>query len=172
MITIILFALFGLYFSIKAGWDNGCCYYDFVEIVGKIIATIFIVGFAGLIGLAVAFSLPMKTTTKVDTYKIVCLQDNNSTNGSFFLGTGLVEGKMKYVFYYEQDGVYKMNQTDYNNTSIKYSDSIKVERYRQEEVKSFINYFAYDDITSESDMEFIIYVPKGTVKNNYSLDAQ
>ncbi len=171
MITIILFALFGLFFAIKAVWDD-YGYFDFVEIVMNTLGTIFIIFLAALMGLGVAFMLPMKTTTKIDTYNIVCLQDNNSTNGSFFLGTGTIKGEMKYVFYYEENGTYKMKQTDYDNTSIKYSDNIKVERYRQEEVKSFINYFAIDDICSESNMQFIIYVPKGTIKNNYSLDAQ
>ena len=79
---------------------------------------------------------------------------------------------MKYVFYYEQNGIYKMKQTDCNNTSIKYSDNIRVEQYRQEKTKAVINYFAIDDIHSEKNMQFIIYVPKGTIKNNYSLDAQ
>lgn len=168
--TVIVFALFGLYLGVKLIWVAGC--YDFVEIVVNTIITIVISFVAALVGMGVAFALPMKTVTKVDSYKIVCLQDNNSTNGSFFLGTGIIKGEMKYVFYYEQNGAYKMKQTDYNNTSIKYSDSIRVERFRQEEVKAFINYFALDDIGSESNMEFIIYVPKGTIKNNYSLDAQ
>ena len=170
MITIILFAVFGLYFAIKLIWE--VAYYDFVNIVINAFETIFIIFIASLIGICVAFMLPMKTVTKVDTYKIVCLQDNNSTNGSFFLGTGMINGEMKYVFYYEQNGTYKIKQTDYINTSIKYSDSIRVERFRQEEVKSFINNFALDDISSESSMQYIIYVPKGTIKNNYSLDAQ
>ena len=116
--------------------------------------------------------LPMKTVTKIDTYNIVSLQDNNSTNGSFFLGTGTIKGEMKYIFYYEENETYKMKQTDYKNTVIKYSDHAKVERYRQEAVKSFINWFALDDIHSESNMQFIIYVPKGTIKNSYMLDAQ
>lgn len=171
MITIILFALFGLFFAIKAIW-NDYGYYDFVKIVEKTLDTIIIIFIAALIGLGIAFILPMKTVTKIDTYNIVSLQDNNSTNGSYFLGTGTIKGEMKYVFYYEENGTYKMKQTDYNNTSIKYSDSVKVEIYRKEEVKAFINWFAIDDICSESNMQFIIYVPKGTIKNNYSLDAQ
>ena len=171
MITIILFALFGLFFAIKVVWD-GYLYFDFVEIVVDTLGTVLIIFMAALIGFGVAFILPMKTVTEIDTYNIVCLQDNNSTNGSFFLCTGTIKGEMKYVFYYEENGTYKMKQTDYNNTSIKYSETVKVERYRQEEVKAFINYFAIDDIFSESNMQFIIYVPKGTIKSNYSLDAQ
>lgn len=170
MITIILFALFGLVFAIKAVWDYG--YYDFVEIVMNTLGTLFIIFIAAFIGLAVAFALPMKTETVVDEYKIECLQDNSTTSGRFFLGTGYIEGEMKYVFYYSENGVFKMKQTDYKNTSIKYSDEIKAERYREKEVKAFINYFALDDICSESNMRFILYVPKGTIRQNYNLDAQ
>ncbi|MCK9415751.1 hypothetical protein M0Q97_03715 [Candidatus Dojkabacteria bacterium] len=169
MITIILFALFGLFIAIKSFWDE----YDFafVDIVVDTLMTFLIIILATFIGLGVAIMLPMKTVTKVDTYNIVCLQDNNSTNGNFFLGSGTIQGEMKYVFYYEENETYKMKQTNYYNTSIKYSETAKVERYRQEKAKAFINYFAID-ILSENNMQYIIYVPKGTIKNNYALDAQ
>jgi hypothetical protein len=172
MVTIILFMVFGLIFSFYTLWKDNYFGFNFVDVVLNSLESILCVIVAGLVGIGVAFTLPMKTTPKMDTYKIVCLQDNNSTTGRFFLGTGQIEGKMKYVFYYEENGGFKMKQTGYENTTVKYSDVTKVERYREEPVESFINYFAIDDCYSESNMNFIIYVPQGTIKNNYSLDAQ
>ena len=78
---------------------------------------------------------------------------------------------MKYVFYYENNGYYKLEQADYNEVKVKYSDEKpKAERFNRKNVKdAFINNFAID---CNSYQEYIIYVPKGTIKQNYTLDAQ
>lgn len=125
----------------------------------------------GVIGTAIAFALPAKTEIVKTTYNLEALQDNNSVKGSFFLGSGQIEGKMKYVFYYERDGFYKLEQADYEEVKVKYSDEKpKAERFNRKNVKdAFINNFAID---CNCYQEYIIYVPKGTIKQNYSLDAQ
>lgn len=125
----------------------------------------------GVIGTAIAFALPAKTEIVKTTYNLEALQDNNSVKGSFFLGSRQIEGKMKYVFYYERDGFYKLEQADYEEVKVKYSDEKpKAERFNRKNVKdAFINNFAID---CNCYQEYIIYVPKGTIKQNYSLDAQ
>ena len=165
MITIILFALLGLVVAVEYVWYGR-------PILLNIFATMCLICVGAFIGLLVAFILPMKTKTVMESYKIVSLQDNNSSEGNFFLGSGYMDGKIKYAFYYQKDDGYKLKTVDSENTTIRYSDNIKCERYKQAEVKSFINYFAIDDLSSESNSEYIIYVPKGTIKENYSLDAQ
>lgn len=169
MITIIICGIIGLVIALVsffAGIDDigDILYYLFFGIAGTI--------FGGLIGLLIALSLPAKTEIVKTTYNLEALQDNNSVNGSFYLGTGQIEGKMKYVFYYENDGYYKLEQADYNEVKVKYSDEKqKVERFNRNYVKdALINHFAIDLINSYQ--EYIIYVPKGTIKQNYSLDAQ
>lgn len=124
-----------------------------------------------IIGTAIAFALPAKTEIVKTSYNLEALQDNNSVKGSFFLGSGQIEGKMKYVFYYERDGFYKLEQADYKEVKVKYSDEKpKAERFNRKNVKdAFINNFAIDRNCYQ---EYIIYVPKGTIKQNYSLDAQ
>ena len=167
MWTIIIFGIIGLTIVLVL------TFYlfnteDFVEY--------FMLGILGalagvLVGLLVALSLPAKTEIVKTTYNLEALQDNNSVNGSFFLGTGQINGKMKYVFYYEKNGYYKLKQADYNEVRIKYSDEKpKAVRFTRKKVKDgFINNFTLD---SNSYQEYIIYVPKGTIKQNYSLDAQ
>ena len=86
-------------------------------------------------------------------------------------GCGQIEGKVKYVFYYEEKGLYRMIQLDYNLVQIKYSEGKPkiniIENYPSD---AFINNFAIDlDIFNKI---YIIEVPKGTIKNNYNLDAQ
>lgn len=111
MITIIIFGIIGLIIAIVSIFDGFDSIGDFV--------IYFLFGILGasvgvLVGLIIALSLPAKTEIVKTTYNLEALQDNNSVNGSFFLGTGQIEGKMKYVFYYEKDGYYKLEQADYN----------------------------------------------------------
>ena len=143
-------------------------YSDFEDCLLISIPALFI---GAIIGTAIAFALPAKTEIVKTTYNLEALQDNNSIKGSFFLGSGQIDGKMKYVFYYERDGFYKLEQADYEEVKVKYSDEKpKAERFNRKNVKdAFINNFAID---CNYYQEYIIYVPKGTIKQNYTLDAQ
>lgn len=165
MITIIIFGIIGFIISIISIFDG------FDYIVDIFLAGIIGTLIGGLIGLVIALALPAKTEIVKTTYNLEALQDNNGVSGSFFLGSGQIEGKMKYVFYYEKDGFYKLEQVDYEEVKVKYSDEKpKAERFNRKYVKdAFINNFA---IGCNHYQEYIIYVPKGTIKQNYTLDAQ
>lgn len=169
MVIVILFAVIALFFTGNYVWASSD---EFMEYFFGLFLIVLVTVLASIFGLGVALLLPMDTVTKVDTYNIVSLKDNNNVSGNFLLGSGSINGEMKYTFYYEDNGFYKMKQIDVNNTSIKYSNDIKVERYREEATESFINYFAIDDLYSESNMDYIIYIPEGSIKNNYVLDAE
>jgi len=166
MWTIIIITAIALFIAIYQEYNS--YYSDFEDYILVSIPAILI---GGIIGTAVAFALPAKTEIVKTTYNLEALQDNNSVKGSFFLGSGQIEGKMKYVFYYENEGYYKLEQADYSEVKVKYSDEKpKAERFNRKNVKdAFINNFAID---CNCYQEYIIYVPKGTIKQNYSLDAQ
>lgn len=166
MITILIAAIIGIALAIyneyQEGW-GGLFGYIMMSIIGAL--------FGGVIGFIIATALPMQTYDKHYSLSIETLQDNSSVSGNFFLGCGQIEGKMKYVFYYEEKGLYRMMQIDYNMVQIKYSDSKpKVNITENYPTESIINYFAFD--TDLFDKTYIIEVPKGTIKNNYNLDAQ
>lgn len=166
MWTIIIITAIALFIAIYQEYNS--YYSDFEDYILVSIPAILI---GGIIGTAVAFALPAKTEIVKTTYNLEALQDNNSVKGSFFLGSGQIDGKMKYVFYYERDGFYKLEQADYEEVKVKYSDEKpKAERFNRKNVKdAFINNFAID---CNCYQEYIIYVPKGTIKQNYTLDAQ
>lgn len=166
MWTIIIITAITLFIAIYQEYNS--YYSDFEDYILVSIPAIIIGGF---IGTAIAFALPAKTEIVKTTYNLEALQDNNSVKGSFFLGSGQIEGKMKYVFYYERDGFYKLEQADYEEVKVKYSDEKpKAERFNRKNVKdAFINNFAID---CNCYQEYIIYVPKGTINQNYTLDAQ
>ena len=130
--------------------------------------------FGLFIGLLIGLMIPVKTEMKSCTYNLEALQDNNGVSGSYFLGTGSIEGKMKYVYYYrDADSLYHMKQYDYENASIKYStDEPKIIITKEHVVNpkdATINYFGLKTLFNES---AIIYIPKGSIKQNFTLDAQ
>jgi hypothetical protein len=166
MWTIIIITAIAIFIACFLEYNEG--YADFGDYLLVSFSSLLI---GAIIGTAIAFALPAKTEIVKTTYNLEALQDNNSVKGSFFLGSGQIEGKMKYVFYYERDGFYKLEQADYEEVKVKYSDEKpKAERFNRKNVKdAFINNFAID---CNCYQEYIIYVPKGTIKQNYSLDAQ
>lgn len=150
---------------------------SFLEYIGWLIVSmiysVFGVIIGGSVGILVALAIPSKMkTVKIET-KIVCLQDNNSTKGNFFLGSGNIDGIMKYSYYVEtSDGGFKLKQTESELSTIKYStEEPKIIEYKSTMVdpkNAFINYFALDN--NHSVYEFLI--PIGTIKTEYNLDAK
>ena len=165
MITVLIFIIIGIILAIIIGSINGD---DVVDIfLNSVLYTILGI----CIGFIVAISLPEKTIKMKEVYVIECLQDNPSTQGSFFLGCGRVDGTFKYAFYYKYEDGFRMNLVDYNDAIVKYSDeNPRVERYfNKPKENELINLFALD-LPSYS--KYYIYVPKGSIKQNYTLDAQ
>lgn len=169
MVIIIASVLIGLYLSIKYQWDD---VYDFGDFLISVCTTCLTIMASIFIGVIISYLLPMKTEENIITYNIVSLQDNNNSKGNYFIGSGRSEGKMKYSFYYKSDGGFKLKEIDYKNATIIYSDSIRIEQFGEKEVDSFINYFAYDNFQDEDYMKFKIYIPEGTIKTNFTLDAE
>lgn len=162
MLTFVIFVIGGVVIGVVKEWKWIKSIGDFIaeSLLGAIIG--------GVIGVILMFALPMRTEVKTYQYEIEVLQDSDSVSGNFLLGSGHINGSFKYVFYYKTDGGFKMGQVDYRDAIIKYSDDIKVIRYREEMTDSFINWFAVDFWFSD---RYEIFVPEGTIKQNYSLDA-
>ena len=170
MITIIICTIIGMLIGIYGMVKEA--YFGLIEDLGWIIVFGIVGAVEGLLcGLFIALLLPNDTITVTDTYYLESLQDNNSVQGSFFLGIGSFSGKMKYVYYYEDNGVYKMNQISYNDAVVKYTtDRPKIELFRDEPTDATINKFSIF-INCNNDPA-IIYVPRGTINNNFNLDAR
>ena len=126
-----------------------------------------------LAGLIIAIALPVKYETTSWTENIVTLKDNNSVEGRFFLGTGMINGSMKYVYYQKNDeSTYQMWQADYYNAKIRYiSTQPKVVITDKHWAKTTFNKWAID-MADESRQTYIFEVPQGSIKNSYELDAQ
>lgn len=170
-ICVAILAVYSLLISFDIlphnGWED-----DFIEGIFRLFCSVLggaILGF--LIGLAI----PSKMIEEKSTFKLMNLQDGSQVNGHFFLGSGVIEGKMTYAFYYEIDSVnFAMSQIPYDVAKIRYtndSTTAYIEQYQTVDDKNyFLNHFSID--TDYGDKRFVIYVPKGTIKSNYNLDAQ
>jgi len=167
MWTIIIGLFLGLIASIVIVFKTEGKYADFSDyffhgFIGLIIS--------GVISSVIAFSLPVKLQAEVCEVEIVTLQDNSQTTGRFFLGSGFINGTMKYVFYYKYKESYIMHMVDYSSAEIIITDKTPyLKQISYMRTKDFINNFSFDFEYPET--EFIFYVPKGTISSNYSLDA-
>jgi len=166
MWTIIIFAIIGLVIGLWTlidDWFMGVAISLFSILVG------------GLIGSLVALALPADLEVKETTFQLETLQDNGGVEGRFFLGCGTINSKMVYVFYYNAgvnsrgDTVYRMGQVDYNDASVIYCEEKPyLLEYNEVPSDAFINNFGIDF----GNTWYEIYVPRGTIKNGYTLDAQ
>jgi hypothetical protein len=112
-----------------------------------------------------------KFETTIKTYEIETLQDNSVTKGRFFIGSGRVDGSFKYTFYYFFQGGYKLKELDHDRVIIKYNKTNpKVVEYDRHLTDDLVNDFvmSHDNETKS----YVIYVPKGTIRQDYNLDSK
>lgn len=148
VIGILIGSIWGWIFSNSSAWSIGM-----------------------LLGWVVAIALPMKTNIKHKTYTIENLQDNSTLSGNFFLGCGNVNGSMKYALYVKEKGMFKLMLLDVEDCKIKYStNKPTLHHYEDDYLRLFQNWWAFD--IKKGVCNYVIEVPKGTIHNNYTLDAK
>lgn len=150
--------------------EIGCDYIDFFS---AILAAIIFGLFGAFIGALIAVIIPGKMIEQKETVQIVAIQDNITMNGSFFLGSGQIDGEMKYMYYYKSDNnTYKFGDIDADICSISY-DSIDpriVLTYEIKDENAFINNFT---LTHKPRLvKATIYIPEGSLVSNYNLDLK
>ena len=169
MLTVITFFIIaGLIGAIKCykSFDN---HKAFMMVLGFIVSG----GTGGILGSVFGMLVPVKTHPIVSTYYLSALQDNYSQSGKTFLGSGYINGKIKYTLYCNTDNGYIIKQISADNTLIKYStDKPKLEVITFVLTDDIINSFSFRTIAISPDVKNIIYVPKGTIKENFNLNAQ
>lgn len=104
---------------------------------------------------------------------LVNLQDGSNVEGSFFLGIGSVGEEMKYSFYAETDsGSYKLHSVDADRAEVVFTDGdpyYTAECYRPMFGKNW-DFVQAAGCYDHKNVTF--YVPKGSIKTNFTLDAQ
>jgi hypothetical protein len=164
VISIILFAwLFGHEMGWGGTFDTGFAFAG--GALGVMVALI-----VSLIMTLVLDSTAHYTYQKTNETKIIALQDNGSVTGSFFLGSGYVKGNMQYVYMTENGAEMKMYHVDADYASLIYANEPKVETFEAHYSNSFVAFLFGQPVFDHS--KYKIYVPKGTVKQNFNVDLQ
>lgn len=174
LIVIILSIILGLYRKSKNYTTGGS--YTMLDnvIIRYSIAGIFV-------GYVIAFMLSMfiLQSRQPEFYskylQIENLQDNNQLSGHFVLGSGRIDGVWKYTFYCRMpDGSLKLKELNANSVDIRYVDTQPALEYTFKRTMRTANESMfllplYEDAVID---KVTILVNKGTIKQNYSLDAQ
>lgn len=106
---------------------------------------------------------------KTSDTKIIALKDNQNISGSFYIMGGYVNEDLYYYYATETEFGYKTEKVKAENTYIKYADGeTHIERY----VGEFTNDSLYLWGFPMCDDRHIIYVPDGTVTNEFVVDLE
>jgi len=177
-----IISLIALCFYIFSWWNQhalfGCNEEDGRGFFGKIWLLIYS-PFLGLVlwimlTAVIAYSIGEYLDVKViPSYSIgiVAMNDGMSAEGSFSLGCGTIEG-VSYYFYYQKlsNGGYKQDKIRADLATI-FEDNTKMPRiqyYKKQFVDSTWNHW-----TKPNECDKVsIFVPKGSVKQNYNFDLQ
>lgn len=125
----------------------------------------------------------------IESQNIVALQDNSNTSGRFFLGSGTVNGSMYYCYYIDTDEGYKYQQINTNESGT----DVVIKYCGENETPHIDKYDKYTIPTSNKDWGWVfnpvliapqskeavfsptkvyIYLPEGTIDENYKVDLE
>lgn len=140
-------------------------FYSFVTIMLSFCITGFVLlGASGITSCVAEIEYDVDSDTK-----IIALKDNQNVNGSFYILGGYVDEDLYYYYATETEFGYKTEKMKADNAYIKYTDNEPhIERY----VGDFANEGAYFWGFPMCDDRYIIYVPEGTVTNEFNVDLE
>lgn len=171
IIIIVIFTLFGAligeedYYGGERDRVAGAAVGFFVGLV----LGFFVILFSGIV-----FYNGTYTTTQ--TVKLESLVDGSDIRGSFFLGSGVINEVSVFTWYEQSEpGSYRQEQADADVSTVHFTTDAPhyvLTVKRREEGSWFGKWGIRTDAGEGLDWRYDFYVPKGTIKNNYTLDAQ
>ena len=163
-VALIGFALYGIRCSIKEGLSDGV----FIFIAGII--------FAGLLALLGMFLAKINGVNKEYNYnleeniKIIALQDTSAIHGRKFILSGYIDEEMYYNYMADLgNNSYKMDRIKADDTTIRYSDNPHIETYVSDGFKNEKDYAWCLPIDYRYS---VIYIPEGSIINEYEIDLE
>lgn len=137
------------------------------KLIIKIVSVIFLIFLIlfGIFGI-VKCDKSGKASDKIYTVEnIVALADNNMMNGKVYLGSGQIDEDLYYQYMAKlNDGGFVANKVKADDTTIYYTDS----NYRVEWHERRKRFLYFEKVEKYKK----IYVPEGSMSNNYLIDLQ
>ena len=176
MIWLIIVGLITIGIIIYLWKDNPC--YDFWDVIGNIGWSIVMI-IVGVISMGLTFLTTSGITTlcadveydKVSESKIIALNDNLTVQDSYYVMSGYVDGDLYYYYYVQEEDLgYITKKVPANDSFIQYTeDEPRIEKYESH----FINDAAYFwGGACMKDFRYIIYCPKDTVTNEFTIELK
>lgn len=162
---LILAVVFGIVISVND-------YATFWEGVGNtcLLILLFVMPatLLGAVSSEIADEYAAKTYYVEEDIDIYALQDNLTTDGRFFLGSGHIDDELKYFYVQKTDVGYTVRNVDADESYIQYtSDRCHLEK----QAYHFDNWFI-DWIAFPKGYRYVFYIPDGSIINNYAIDLK
>lgn len=100
---------------------------------------------------------------------LATLNDGSGVQGSFFLGSGTINSTAVFMYYTNDNGVYRLNHVDADYATVTYTDGPP--RLLYHNTKSGNHFWALDWFGDDY-TQYEFQVPAGSVKQSFNLDAQ
>ena len=164
IIGLIIGVIVGTYWCLTASYDKLALF---------VMPVIFSMVGVLVISLPASFIFSDEVTVE---HKLVSLKDGSSVSGSFFLGIGGVGEDAEYSFYEQDtDGKFHLEQVDADRASIvEYDGTPKMTESCDDYGDSpwLLTWpISYDSVDCY-DRDVVFYVPEGSVKTDFVLDAE
>lgn len=178
MITLVIFITIGFIFGLFVlgpinEWEDATD-----ALMSTLMGALFgAVGFvvSAIISLLISSISPIQGEYQLTkTEQLESISDNNSIHGRFFIGSGMIDGKMSYSFYYKSgSNEYRLGNVDANEATVKYSDDAPVvETYVYIKTPTKLQKLLIFTSCTCEDNQYVFHVPKGSIMNSFKLDAQ
>lgn len=170
MLWFILALIVGVVFGIRVSVNNGNTFW---EGVGKSILFIFLFSLIAMTGFMLSSTIADccadRTYYTVEDVDVYALQDSVTTEGRFYLSSGHIDNELKYFYVKQSDVGYTIDNVDADKSYIRYtSDRCHIETQKYKFNNKFIQVIA----APMEPERHIIYIPDGSVINNYAIDLR
>lgn len=109
-----------------------------------------------------------KTYSVTEDIEIYALQDDVGSEGEFFIGSGHISNELKYFYVEKTELGYTVRDIDADCTYIQYTtDRCHIEK----QAYTFDNWFVRLIAIPMSE-RYVIYIPEGSIVNNYTVDLK
>lgn len=162
---VLLGTLGGLVIGVATGWD----WED--RILGGI-SCAFLYGFVALVLASLlqmgAESIFKKEYVKYSEDEIVALNNTHEYEGSFFLGSGTIDGKQKYYYMIEEEKGINIKSVNAEKSYVKEDNNKnpKIEYMSSE----FTNNVARKLFINGLSSEYIIHIPENSIKYDFNIE--
>lgn len=168
MIWFVLVVIFSIWF-IKFLHDDDCSFVGgfFFWLFMTFLVFIFSIAMISFCS-SVAVIFP-QTYEKSSTEHIIALNDSTGVNGrAGFLGSGYVEDELYYYYMTDTKEGFQTKKIKAEDTYVRYSDEPIVETYTATNFKNKLLWLIALPINSYH----IVYIPEGSIIENYRIDLE